>query len=1048
MSGINWTIRRRSNAQRGSALLMALVITVILFIMGLMFVSTTQTEKSAVSGLEEQNTLETGIDTVINQINTVLVDDLFGVETVLEPELHLLAEATPVGGRPDYAIVDIVNEPWDAAVTDPGNPGIRDDGWLASLEPVCIWDNSTPEPTDDFYAWLHITDLYGDNFGIPYVLPARYFDPDNDGIPDQCDSTKAASQWYWVTNMNFTVARIVSDLDRMGVIKDRANPDPSIRDSFPWGARADADGDGVSDSRWTKVANITGPQGQNVYTAVRIIDNNGMLNLNTAFSMGGFGDGRYLSSVAYEPFLRGEDRIPLTAMDRIRNSRMYNYDASLETEQSYHQNVVMNIENPGPAYVLFDISDELEMRNRYLLTSEAEARFEQEVTAHYTFDADGGPYPALHIPRTLDNFDTWKLRMDPLNFNDSSGGAPAYEWRYDRRHVCTFYSYTRTLGRGRSVAVGGVGYNNLLEQRGGLWPGLNVPVNTNVTLDNLQIAHWLYVLRSYYMESGDPLYVAAQKAAQVVVNLIDYMDRKNTTPGSLDCNPLFVANLNDDGVTTDPTPLRDIDGAIDGLFDGSASPTDPDKWQKNANPTFLNESVIERLIEDKYKIDVDHPDNSSPDPDIHAMAPFPRPDVEFGLAAGVTVYGYEIQPFISELYGEFAVDATGPPATYSSMGFAIELCNPYGEEIELEDWQITIGPAGAGTSYTFNAGNKISAGTPSAPGRLVIENGSVSSGITGAPINIGAITITTGDIVQLERPDPANPGSFIVVDKTETAQTSNFNTGSEVSTGIYYYTSERCDQEWEFVNAAGHEERGDPFGAPALTTSTLGSSNSAVSSVEGYQLPVVNNNGMGPATLLDLGKILTIGNESGTGAKTITEQIGSAGSESDIRFDITTSPQILDYLCFMNRPQGNLPGRININTATREVIRAAIPPSPMWNANDLATEIVSNVSNRPFEKISDLLTYPSSGFAKFENDPADNVGDSNVKDDFEERDWILSRIANIFTVRSDVFTAYILVRVGERGPQKRVIAIFDRSNVFSPADRPKLVALHPVPDPR
>ena len=34
------------------------------------------------------------------------------------------------------------------------------------------------------------------------------------------------------------------------------------------------------------------------------------------------------------------------------------------------------------------------------------------------------------------------------------------------------------------------------------------------------------------------------------------------------------------------------------------------------------------------------------------------------------------------------------------------------------------------------------------------------------------------------------------------------------------------------------------------------------------------------------------------------------------------------------------------------------------------------------------------------------------------------------------------------GPQKRVIAIFDRSNVFAAGDRPKLVALNPVPDPR
>jgi hypothetical protein len=69
-------------------------------------------------------------------------------------------------------------------------------------------------------------------------------------------------------------------------------------------------------------------------------------------------------------------------------------------------------------------------------------------------------------------------------------------------------------------------------------------------------------------------------------------------------------------------------------------------------------------------------------------------------------------------------------------------------------------------------------------------------------------------------------------------------------------------------------------------------------------------------------------------------------------------------------------------------------------------------------------------------------------DDFEERDVIFSRISNLATVRSDVFTAYILVRIGIDGPQRRVIAIFDRSQVSSPADKVRILALYPVPDPR
>jgi len=75
------------------------------------------------------------------------------------------------------------------------------------------------------------------------------------------------------------------------------------------------------------------------------------------------------------------------------------------------------------------------------------------------------------------------------------------------------------------------------------------------------------------------------------------------------------------------------------------------------------------------------------------------------------------------------------------------------------------------------------------------------------------------------------------------------------------------------------------------------------------------------------------------------------------------------------------------------------------------------------------------------------MGDG-AADDFEERDLIFSRISNLVTVRSDVFTAYILVRIGADGPQKRVLAVFDRSRVTSPEHKVGIVALNPVPDPR
>jgi len=71
-----------------------------------------------------------------------------------------------------------------------------------------------------------------------------------------------------------------------------------------------------------------------------------------------------------------------------------------------------------------------------------------------------------------------------------------------------------------------------------------------------------------------------------------------------------------------------------------------------------------------------------------------------------------------------------------------------------------------------------------------------------------------------------------------------------------------------------------------------------------------------------------------------------------------------------------------------------------------------------------------------------------VTDDTEERDLIFTRISNLVTVRSDVFTAYILVRIGLDGPQKRVVAIFDRGLTKSPRDSVRVLSLEQVPDPR
>jgi len=589
--------------------------------------------------------------------------------------------------------------------------------------------------------------------------------------------------------------------------------------------------------------------------------------------------------------------------------------------------------------------------------------------------------------------------MNPLNFDGTSGGHEDYKWGYDRRHVCTFYSFDRNI-RSRPYSfvdvINNTVYRNmtdpLLTGNPVFMPGVWMPVNVrNIGMSDAppqielaqrkyvrrNILHLLYALRAYFLDiDADATYQeAARRSAQVVANMIDYIDDDN--PGS------------------------DIEGPFFDPEFGS---------QTNDNPTYINRDIIRELIievstyyRDEFGI------GDVINIDIQAA-------YDFGLGIDdpdETVYGYERQPFISELYRSY-------DSVAGTEFFAIELCNPYGF-ISLDGWQIDIG----GTVYDLSGEQVEQASSAGQLGRLVIMSDTSVPVAPGTPtFEEGTLTISLGEIVKLQRPDPANSGDYITVDATEPEQTAFL-----FSPGDDEFVSKRDDTAWKFTNAGSYTNDND---------STLGSENLVTRTDAGYQMPVPNDNEP-LATLHDFEMVLFVGNDPNT--NTITMKVDLAEGEGDVRFDVESRPELLDYICFMNRPQGNLPGRININTATMEVIRAAIPPNPHWDEDSLAQNIVAN---RPFLRIADVLEVPD--FTQMMSDP--NTGDATIGGDFEERDWILSRVANIFTVRSDVFTAYILVRIGHDGPQKRMIAIFDRSGVFSPMDKPRLVALHPVPDPR
>jgi hypothetical protein len=1118
---------RQFGRHSGSALILVVVVTVLLAVVGVMFLMVSRAGEMETAAVIQGKDLDAAVDTVVSRIDEVLVADLFGTN----PARPGIVDAN--SANPD------ADEPWDFSMRyrlHPGTDGIwntaddqhwkfgpdgqygtaddvyttrpaPDDNWLASLEPVMGLDGTGTA----VYFWRHITDLYDNNFG---VLPS-YYDPQNE-LTDttEWDGTKPEL----AVDAEDVLVKIIGPKDRTYVILQGASVPPGWSREIA-GARADADGDGVADSRWVQVPELTTSRGEPVFAAVRIIDNGAMLNLNTAhcFYQGVYADnisffkkswfensfsaapyhnnqsgsGRWLTEINYLPFLRGRD---LTGAswgvgsgdgwyNLMQAKGLWDSVSVLPLSPKISQNIVMNIENPGMAYRLFDIGDELELRNRYLVTSKTEARFESAAVANFTLDAGGGTYGSLETP--VDDTtasDAWKIKADPSNFDlwsgflTVTGGAAPY--RYDRRHVCTFYSFDRTLPTGAypvlAAVVSALKVNNLPTPAssaqvekvfmpvGPVTTDIETPLplyhytdagfvfpyagSYNNVETRRKILHLLYGFREYFLPANYAILSAADKAvekrnaalkaAQVVANLIDYSDSTGNTG-----------------------PFAQAPGG--GIDYGT---------QLNEDCTFLTKSIIDDMIFEVSRAVL------GTGMDITMGAYTVIPDLDFGLNATDIVFGYERQPFISEVY------AKRNSSTGVLEEFAIELLNPYPDDLKLvridaafnvnEDaWRIKVGDGAVintPISDLFKFVPKYDQSNES-PGRYVIRNSNTVA-LAGGPLTTLTYEIAgfsqmnsfANKEIQLLRPAPqwvkTNRGiNFIVVDSVS----------SDEVTSILLFQNQnaikRQDTSWKFIYPRYQTQNQDP--PLSNYTHTLGQANRVtVAGATGFQLAVADDgNPLSRWHELETLSLYGPQNDPNTALTSILADPNTA----PLHFDLAGGTEdLLDYVCTINRPDiGSLPGRININTAPVHVIAAAIPPAladpnaadptkaVTFSALQLADAIVKN---RPYEKLSDLLNktalipifkqYDDSGTTSVWKD--ENVGMQSIEDDIEEEHWILSNLANKFTVRSDVFTAYILVRLGQEGPQRRMIAIFDRSQVWTKADRPKRVALHPVPDPR
>jgi len=299
--------------------------------------------------------------------------------------------------------------------------------------------NSPPALIEEYYDYADVNNLWLASLE-PYESGGNYY-------------WRQISQLYFTSDPNLGLqAAIVPDYQDPAVIGQTVI--------------ADADGDGVGDSRWVIVPDISSSKGKPIYAAVRIIDNGAMLNANTAFKLDlsdpnrpaqDIGGSRQ-SQISFLA-LAGRPGLP-HAVTEETDLLMARASSGRGVDplnlRAYEESVTWRYGEPNMPYTPFDMSDELELRYRFLLNHpDIDTRLETW----------GGEFraPALTTPITLS-------RNPDVSSRQGDNARNLVEWskrahdpfdpNYAYRHIATTYNMDRiispagsTLNNGKMVNV-------------------------------------------------------------------------------------------------------------------------------------------------------------------------------------------------------------------------------------------------------------------------------------------------------------------------------------------------------------------------------------------------------------------------------------------------------------------------------------------------------------------------------------------------------------------------------------------------------------------
>ncbi len=403
-------------------------------------------------------------------------------------------------------------------------------------------------------------------------------------------------------------------------------------------------------------------------------------------------------------------------------------------------------------------------------------------------------------------------------------------------------------------------------------------------------------------------------------------------------------------------------------------------------------------------------------------------------------YGFETHPYISEV--AFQVDQDDPEI----VTVGIEFYNPSQAALSLDALSLLV----------YDSAAQQTIGTIDFPEGSTLDSNEVF-GMTLSDAATLPVTILDGVVTQYHdiflTHQVHDVNLYLDVFRGQSWSDTNdaFGNPDEPTPGVWHCMA-RDTQGWQaayqiYAYSTDHTQGQVNDGVAVLDQSpfTVLDPQTQLDTTLGYS--VLEHIGQ-------LGRLLSVGpgSEPNVPFSTIGERLTDPNQAVEAVFvDLASTrfSNLFQYLTVMDPANygggsdSRVKGRININTAPWAVLQGLPGLDLVEDANLTPERSIALYReadpNHVYQSVGDLMQVPEMvtlGQA--------TAGLVNLK----QRDQMFTRMADLATVRSDVFTAYILVRMGVKGPQKRLLAVLDRSRVDDAQDRIRILALQPVPEPR